>query len=63
MVGHGYAICLQCGFAVPEVTKRGDTTELPPRFEGHRRWARRTLPLWAYVSVTGVVIYWMLYRL
>ena len=25
--------------------------------------ARVTLPLWAYVSVTGVVIYWMLYRL
>lgn len=33
------------------------------RFEGHRRIARVTLPLWAYVSVTGVVIYWMLYRL
>ena len=29
----------------------------------HRRLARVTLPLWAYVSVTGVVIYWMLYRL
>lgn len=33
------------------------------RFELHRRIARVTLPLWAYVSVTGVVIYWMLYRL
>jgi uncharacterized membrane protein YozB (DUF420 family) len=33
------------------------------RFDGHRRLARITLPLWAYVSVTGVVIYWMLYRL
>jgi uncharacterized membrane protein YozB (DUF420 family) len=33
------------------------------RFEGHRRIARVTLPLWGYVSVTGVVIYWMLYRL
>jgi uncharacterized membrane protein YozB (DUF420 family) len=33
------------------------------RFERHRRLARLTLPLWAYVSVTGVVIYWMLYRL
>lgn len=32
-------------------------------FEAHRRIARVTLPLWAYVSVTGVVIYWMLYRL
>jgi len=33
------------------------------RFPAHRRIARVTLPLWAYVSVTGVVIYWMLYRL
>jgi uncharacterized membrane protein YozB (DUF420 family) len=33
------------------------------RFAEHRRLARVTLPLWAYVSVTGVVIYWMLYRL
>lgn len=33
------------------------------RFEAHRKIARVTLPLWAYVSVTGVVIYWMLYRL
>lgn len=30
--------------------------------EAHRRIARVTLPLWLYVSVTGVVIYWMLYR-
>lgn len=29
----------------------------------HRRLARWTLPLWLYVSVTGVVIYVMLYRL
>ena len=27
----------------------------------HRKLARVTLPLWLYVSVTGVVIYWMLY--
>ena len=29
----------------------------------HRRIARWTWPLWMYVSVTGVVIYMMLYRL
>ena len=29
----------------------------------HRRLARWTLPLWMYVSVTGVVIYLMLYQL
>ena len=33
------------------------------RFEDHRRIARVTLPIWVYVSVTGVVVYWMLYRL
>ena len=27
----------------------------------HRKIAKITLPLWLYVSVTGVVIYWMLY--
>jgi putative membrane protein len=33
------------------------------RFDAHRRLARYTLPLWLYVSVTGVVVYVMLYRL
>lgn len=33
------------------------------RFATHRRLARVTLPLWLYVSVTGVVIYLMLYRM
>ena len=33
------------------------------RFALHRRIARWTLPLWLYVSVTGVIVYWMLYRL
>lgn len=33
------------------------------RFALHRRIARWTLPVWLYVSVTGVVIYWMLYRM
>ena len=35
---------------------------LTGRFERHRRIARWTLPIWLYVSVTGVLIYWMLYR-
>jgi putative membrane protein len=29
----------------------------------HRRWANRTFPIWLYVSITGVVIYFMLYHL
>jgi len=32
------------------------------RFDRHRRLARWTLPAWLYVSVTGVVVYLMLYR-
>ena len=32
------------------------------QFEKHRRVARWTLPVWFYVSVTGVVIYFMLYH-
>jgi len=32
------------------------------RYDRHRRIARWTLPIWLYVSVTGVVVYWMLYR-
>jgi uncharacterized membrane protein YozB (DUF420 family) len=32
------------------------------RFESHKRLARWTLPIWLYVSVTGVIIYWMLYH-
>jgi uncharacterized membrane protein YozB (DUF420 family) len=32
------------------------------RFDAHRRLARYALPLWLYVSVTGVVVYVMLYR-
>jgi putative membrane protein len=33
------------------------------RFPAHRRIARATLPVWLYVSVTGVAVYVMLYHL
>ena len=33
------------------------------RFEQHRRIAKITLPIWLYVSVTGVLIYVMLYQM
>lgn len=33
------------------------------RFDLHKRIARWTWPLWMYVSVTGVVIYFLLYRI
>lgn len=32
------------------------------QFDKHVRVARWTLPIWLYVSITGVVVYWMLYR-
>ena len=38
------------------------TRALRGRFAAHRAIARWTLPLWLYVSVTGVVVYVMLYR-
>ena len=39
------------------------TRALRERFDAHRRIARWTFPIWLYVSVTGVVVYWMLYWL
>jgi putative membrane protein len=36
---------------------------LRERFDRHRAIARWTYPLWLYVSVTGVIVYFMLYRL
>jgi uncharacterized membrane protein YozB (DUF420 family) len=36
---------------------------LRERYDRHRAIARWTFPLWLYVSVTGVVVYLMLYRL
>lgn len=33
------------------------------RWARHVRIARWTLPIWLYVSVTGVIIYWMLYQM
>ena len=39
------------------------TFALRGRIEKHRRLARWTFPIWLYVSVTGVVIYLMLYKM
>ena len=35
---------------------------LRTQFARHARLARVTFPIWLYVSVTGVVVYWMLYH-
>lgn len=36
---------------------------LRARYDTHARLARWTLPIWLYVSVTGVIVYLMLYRM
>jgi uncharacterized membrane protein YozB (DUF420 family) len=36
---------------------------LAAKYDRHRRIARWTLPIWLYVSVTGVIVYVMLYRM
>jgi uncharacterized membrane protein YozB (DUF420 family) len=36
---------------------------LSARYDKHRRIARWTLPVWLYVSVTGVIVYLMLYQM
>jgi putative membrane protein len=36
---------------------------LKGKYDRHRAIARWTLPLWMYVSVTGVIVYLMLYQL
>ncbi len=33
------------------------------RFEAHRRLSRKVWPLWMYVSITGVIVYFMLYQM
>ncbi len=70
--GHGLARTIYFAILIPHVTlavvvlpmavvtiRRG----LSGRIDKHRPLARVTLPTWLYVSVTGVVVYLMLYRL
>jgi putative membrane protein len=35
---------------------------LKERFDQHKKIARWTWPMWMYVSVTGVLVYWLLYQ-
>lgn len=37
------------------------TRALQANYAAHRRWARWAAPVWLYVSVTGVLVYMMLY--
>lgn len=48
--------------AVPVMAVVAVRHALNDRFDAHKRWARPLFPIWVYVSVTGVVVYAMLYH-
>ena len=52
----GAAILAPCVVVLLSRAWRGD-------FENHKRLARKVWPLWMYVSVSGITVYLMLYRL
>lgn len=47
---------------VPLLATRTIYLAMRGRMEAHRWWARRTWPIWVYVSVTGILIYFMLFQ-
>ena len=49
--------------AVPPLAIITLSRALSARFDKHRALARWTLPIWLYVSLTGVVVYLMLYKM
>lgn len=49
--------------AVPVLALRMFFLAYRGRWQDHRRLGRITMPIWLYVSVTGVIIYLMLYQL
>ncbi len=70
--GAGWGRSLYFSSQIPHVTLAGVRVPLVfatlwfalrGNFKRHRRIARWTWPLWMYVSVTGVIVYLMLYRL
>jgi uncharacterized membrane protein YozB (DUF420 family) len=49
-------------FVIVPLILRTLTLALKGDFIRHRAWARWTFPLWYYVSVTGVLVYFFLYQ-
>lgn len=49
--------------AYPDGIAPAEAAALVREREVHKRWAWITFPIWLYVSVTGIIIYWMLYRM
>ena len=61
---HGILIShVLLAITVPVLAGRTIYLGLRDRRVSHRRWAVWTFPIWLYVSITGVVIYFMLYHL
>jgi len=58
------AVCHSaCSATVPPLAIITLNRGLRERFDRHRKIARWALPVWLYVSITGVVVYWMLYQM
>jgi putative membrane protein len=51
-------LAISIAFLVP----RTFLLALQGQYDRHRAWARWTFPIWYYVSVTGVLVYFFLYR-
>jgi len=49
--------------AYPDGLLPSEAAKLVNERRVHKSWAWITFPIWLYVSVTGVMIYWMLYRM
>ncbi|EDY82725.1 conserved hypothetical protein [Verrucomicrobiia bacterium DG1235] len=47
--------------AIPVLVLRTAYLGIKDRRELHKKWARITYPIWLYVSVTGVLVYFFLY--
>ncbi len=70
--GHGWLKALYFAILVPHMLLAVTVVPLVAtglyyafarRFRSHRRLMRWTYPIWMYVSVTGVIVYFMLYEL
>lgn len=48
---------------VPLLAARTLYLGLRGRWESHRRWARWTFPIWIYVSLTGIAVYVLLFKI
>lgn len=62
LISHVVLAALVPILAIVTIVK-GLKAEKHGNWQSHKRWAKVTFPIWLYVSVTGVIIYWMLYQL